>query len=266
MSYHSLEDRLAKQALQPARQVHRAAGPARRAQRAPTRAPPADPRGRTGLRRRDHRQPTRRLRAAACRRTHPGGRVSTSTNQDRARATLSSLPLPRPRLTVVPKVARPMRRMPFAALVIAVLATGLVGLLLLNTSMERGAYQVTALRSEAAALGAAAADPAAAGRGPAGPAGGGAEGAPLGHGAEHQSRPSSRSRPARSSAGRFPGLRGNQFDIGGKIGPRVDRLGKIAPIVGGEANGAGTHLVRRPAATTATKGGDTKTGSRRSQH
>lgn len=191
--------------------------------------------------------------------------MTTSTNQGRARATLSSLPLPRPRLTVVPKVARPMRRMPFAALVIAVLATGLVGLLLLNTSMERGAYQETALRSEAAALGArqqtlqlqvaALQDPQEVAQ------------KALQLGMVQNTSPAFISLATGKVIGRsVPGVRGDQFDIGSKIGPRVDRLGKIAPIVGGEANGAGTHLVRRPAATTATKGGDTKTGSRRSQH
>jgi hypothetical protein len=191
--------------------------------------------------------------------------MSTSTHQGRARASLSSLPLPRPRLTVVPKVARPARSMPFAVLVIAVLATGLVGLLLLNTSMERGAYQVTALRSQASALSAqqqtlqlqvaALQDPQEVAQ------------KALQLGMVQNTSPAFLSLATGQVIGKsVPAVRGNQFDIGTKIGPRVDRLGKIAPIVGGEANGAGTHLVRRPAATTTTKGGDTRTGSRGSKH
>ena len=55
--------------------------------------------------------------------------------------------LPRPRLTIVPKVALarpadPVRRL----VVVTVLVAGLVGLLLLNTSLQRGAYAVTDLQ------------------------------------------------------------------------------------------------------------------------
>jgi hypothetical protein len=81
--------------------------------------------------------------------------VSTSTSPNRARGLfpgLSSIPLPRPRLTVVPAIGRRTSRLPFVAVVIAVLGLGLVGLLLLNTSMERGAFTVTALRAESSAL------------------------------------------------------------------------------------------------------------------
>ena len=60
------------------------------------------------------------------------------------------------------------------------------------------------------------------------------------------------------------GVAGDQFDIGTKVGPSVDRLGKIAPIVGGEGNGAGATVVQPPAqrpAQSPTKPGDTKAGS-----
>lgn len=57
-----------------------------------------------------------------------------------------------PRLTIVPKVAARAPRVPFVVLVVSVLAVGLVGLLLLNTSLQRGAYQVTDLRARASAL------------------------------------------------------------------------------------------------------------------
>jgi hypothetical protein len=71
------------------------------------------------------------------------------------------------------------------------------------------------------------------------------------------------------------GVAGNQFDIGTKIGPGVDRLAKVSPIIGGEANGAGLlvhhrapqpHHPRGAGRTGATtQGGDTgarSTGSR----
>ena len=70
--------------------------------------------------------------------------MSTSVNPSRSRASLRrASALPRPRLTVVPQ-----GRVPGAAAAVRrcwssrVLAAGLVGLLLLNTSLERGAYQV----------------------------------------------------------------------------------------------------------------------------
>ncbi len=72
--------------------------------------------------------------------------MSTFLSQARARSLRPGLTLPRPRLTIVPKVAARAPRIPFAVLVISVLAGGLVGLLLLNTALQRGAYQVTALQ------------------------------------------------------------------------------------------------------------------------
>lgn len=59
---------------------------------------------------------------------------------------------PRPQLDVVPVRAREARRVPFVALVVGMLTIGLVGLLVLNTSLQRGAYVVTDLRGQAAAL------------------------------------------------------------------------------------------------------------------
>ncbi|MEJ7630279.1 MAG: hypothetical protein WKF54_11875, partial [Nocardioidaceae bacterium] len=78
--------------------------------------------------------------------------MSTSVNKSTSQPAPFGPSLPRPRLTVVPRVASRAPRLPFLLVVVAVLAAGLVGLLLLNTSMERGAYQVTALRHESAAL------------------------------------------------------------------------------------------------------------------
>ena len=244
MSYHSLEDRLAKRALVVARHVDRAAGPAGRTRRAPARAAPAHPGRRAGLRRGDRRQPTRRLRAAPCSRTHPGGRVSTSVNPNRSRVSLAGISLPRPRLTVVPRAASRAPRLPFLVLVVAVLATGLVGLLLLNTSMERGAYQVTALRAADRGARHRAAGPAAA--------------------RSRRCRTRRRSRRRRCSSAwcrtsarrssqlatgqvighSWAGAAGNQPDIGAKVGPSVDRLAKIAPVIAGEGNNAGTTVVQ----------------------
>lgn len=55
-------------------------------------------------------------------------------------------------LTVVPAVEGRSSRVPFVALVVGVLVAGLVGLLVLNTSLQRGAYVVTDLRAQAADL------------------------------------------------------------------------------------------------------------------
>jgi hypothetical protein len=54
-----------------------------------------------------------------------------------------------PKLRVV--YGAPFRppRMPFVIFVVALLAAGLVGLLLLNTELQRGAFQVTSLNSQA---------------------------------------------------------------------------------------------------------------------
>ncbi len=66
--------------------------------------------------------------------------MSTFLGQARARALRPVSGLPRPRLTIVPRVASRAPRIPFVALVVTLLIGGLVGLLLLNTSLQRGAY------------------------------------------------------------------------------------------------------------------------------
>jgi cell division protein FtsL len=66
--------------------------------------------------------------------------MSTFLGQARARALRPVSSLPRPRLTIVPKVASRAPKVPFVALVVTLLLGGLVGLLLLNTSLQRGAY------------------------------------------------------------------------------------------------------------------------------
>ena len=68
--------------------------------------------------------------------------------QARARALRPVQGLPRPRLTIVPKVASRAPRIPFVALVVTLLLGGLVGLLLLNTSLQRGAYVTNDLQRQ----------------------------------------------------------------------------------------------------------------------
>jgi len=75
--------------------------------------------------------------------------MSTLLNHVRA---LRPPSLPRPRLTIVPKVAAKAPRIPFVLLVVTVLSVGLIGLLLLNTALQRGAYQATDLRATSAEL------------------------------------------------------------------------------------------------------------------
>lgn len=57
-----------------------------------------------------------------------------------------------PRLVVVSGSSARAARVPFVALVVGLLTVGLVGLLVLNTSLQRGAYVVTDLRGSAAQL------------------------------------------------------------------------------------------------------------------
>lgn len=77
--------------------------------------------------------------------------MSSVLSTARARR-LRPAPLPRPRLTIVPKVAARKPRIPFVLLVVTVLGLGLVGLLLLNTGLQRGAYEVTDLQQTSADL------------------------------------------------------------------------------------------------------------------
>jgi hypothetical protein len=77
--------------------------------------------------------------------------MSSMSNPVRIRSLLPA-GLPRPRLTIVPKVAARAPRVPFVILVVLVLGGGLIGLLLLNTSLQRGAYEITDLRGRSAAL------------------------------------------------------------------------------------------------------------------
>ncbi|MDQ3484866.1 MAG: hypothetical protein M3445_05580 [Actinomycetota bacterium] len=52
----------------------------------------------------------------------------------------------------MPKVVSRAPRIPFVLLVVSVLAAGLIGLLLLNTALQGGAYQITDLRQTSSSL------------------------------------------------------------------------------------------------------------------
>lgn len=58
----------------------------------------------------------------------------------------------RPRLTVVARTRVPVRRAPFLALVLTLLAGGLLGLLLLNTVVAQQAFALHRLNGDIAAL------------------------------------------------------------------------------------------------------------------
>lgn len=58
----------------------------------------------------------------------------------------------RARLTVVPRRRVRAARMPFVLLVTVVMLGGVVGLLLVNTSMQQGSFRATALEDQAGAL------------------------------------------------------------------------------------------------------------------
>lgn len=58
----------------------------------------------------------------------------------------------RARLTVVPRRHHPSARVPFVIFVSVVLVAGVVGLLMLNTTMQQNAFRATALEKEAQAL------------------------------------------------------------------------------------------------------------------
>lgn len=58
----------------------------------------------------------------------------------------------RERLALVPPRAVQSARVPFVALIAVILAGGVAGLLLFNTQMQQGAFEIEHLQSEAAAL------------------------------------------------------------------------------------------------------------------
>jgi hypothetical protein len=79
--------------------------------------------------------------------------MSTPTGTARSRVgRLRSEPRPRPRLAVVPPRVANARSGPFVLLVATMLVLGLVGLLLLNLSMQKGSFRLAALETKAERL------------------------------------------------------------------------------------------------------------------
>jgi hypothetical protein len=79
--------------------------------------------------------------------------MSTWIAQSRSRLPrLAENAVERARLTLVPRQQRRAPRVPFLALVAAVLLTGVVGLLVFNTHMQQTSFQATALEARATAL------------------------------------------------------------------------------------------------------------------
>jgi hypothetical protein len=78
--------------------------------------------------------------------------MSTFLAPTRPRVRFSDAERMRARLSLVRGRPNPAPRLPFAALVLTVLALGLVGLLVLNTSLQQGAFQVRDLQARAQAL------------------------------------------------------------------------------------------------------------------
>lgn len=168
--------------------------------------------------------------------------MSASLDTSKAKSRLPALALPRPRLTVVPRPARTAPRLPFVALVVGLLAGGLIGLLLLNTGMERGAYKVTALRAQVAALDirqqalqlevTALQDPQAV-----------AERAQRLGMVPNESPAFLDLRTGKVIGTSVPAASGSRWDIGSTVGPTVGRLEKIPPLVAGAATSAGAVVV-----------------------
>jgi hypothetical protein len=78
--------------------------------------------------------------------------MSTVFSPSKARVTPAPAKRPEPKLRVV--YGAPFRppRMPFVIFVVSLLAAGLVGLLLLNTELQGGTFQVTKLNNQASQL------------------------------------------------------------------------------------------------------------------
>ena len=82
----------------------------------------------------------------------PGTRAASSAPAVPAPAPAAPGTTARPRLTAVPSTTARLRRGPFVALVVTLLATGLLGLLLLNTVLAQGAFVVYDLEQRTAVL------------------------------------------------------------------------------------------------------------------
>ena len=155
-SYHSLEDRLVKQAFTAVDPLGGPGGPAVRpgGQRAgPAPGHPGRREGRSGRDADNPRAASVRLRAVE--RVSRQGSCSMSSPAVQVRSRIPRIAgeaVQRARLTVVPRAGCARPAMPFVALVSMMLLGGVVGLLLFNTSMQQASFAATALESRATAL------------------------------------------------------------------------------------------------------------------
>lgn len=79
--------------------------------------------------------------------------MSTATAPLRSRLPrLAETAVERARLTLVPRPHQTAPRLPFLAVVAAVLLTGVIGLLVFNTHMQQASFAVTSLEARATAL------------------------------------------------------------------------------------------------------------------
>lgn len=195
--------------------------------------------------------------------------MSTSASPSRSRTLLPNLPsmpgLARPRLTVVPGRAARGSRVPFAVLVVSVLALGLVGLLLLNTSMERGAYRVTSLRAENSALALRQQALQMQVAGLAQPQSVATKAARLGM--VPDPGPAFLSLASGTVRGySAPGLAGTQLNVGALSLPTIHRLGKIAPAIAGQRADGSMPPVTHRAPQPPGGGGSTGAGAGSGAH
>lgn len=79
--------------------------------------------------------------------------MSTLPSQARSRAPRrDTTPNRSARLRVVPRTARKTAKVPFVVLVLLVLGAGLVGLLVLNTALQQGAFHLASLQGQQSML------------------------------------------------------------------------------------------------------------------
>src|SRR5690606_22108134 len=79
--------------------------------------------------------------------------MSSPAVQIRSRvASIGEAAVSRARLTVVPQTRRPAARVPFVFLVSVVMLTGVIGLLMFNTSMQQASFTATRLEEQAATM------------------------------------------------------------------------------------------------------------------
>ena len=188
--------------------------------------------------------------------------MSSFLTTARARALRPNISLSRPRLTIVPKVAARAPRVPFVLLVVTVLTGGLIGLLLLNTALQRGAYAVTDLRERSADLalrqqhlGLQVAELQQPQRL--------AEQA-VALGMVRNDNPAFLSLPSGAIVGTpMPAVAENQVSIAYGVQVAGDDSGKVAPPVAGAGNSQSTGTEHEPAQRTGTDGADRRDGADR---